>query len=75
MHHNRKSIAHIFVATPRPAVKKDDSEDDDDVGAGEVLAGAAVLVPVIRLVWTDKIRNVGKCVFGFLIEMKLVQAY
>ena len=47
-----------------PAVPQDDGGVGE--GAGEVLAGAAVLVPVVRLVWTDQVRNVWKCVFGFL---------
>ena len=42
----------------------------DNVGAGdgadEVLAAAAVLVPVVRLVGADQVRNVWKCVFGLL---------
>jgi len=39
---------------------------EDDDGAGEVLAGAAVLIPVVRLVGTDKVRDIRKCILGFL---------
>ena len=58
---------HIIVATPRPANELAGLHEDDEGAGCEVLAGAAVLIPVVRLVWTDKVRNVWKCVFGFLM--------
>ena len=42
-------------------------------GADEVLAGAAVLVPVVRLVWADQVRNVWKCVFSLLGEKMTIE--